>query len=116
MTKVLLIDDDDIVRGAMAMALGDCGYDVNALATGAAALAAIEQENPDVVMTDMKMPGFDGAALIQAIRARFPKVPVVAMSGDSVTEEEAAADAFLHKPFKLRDARAAIEKALHVQR
>jgi DNA-binding NtrC family response regulator len=68
-------------------------------------------EVPDVVMTDMTMPGLAGAALINLIREQFPALPIVAMSGDE-EGEYAVADVFLHKPFKLRDARAAIEAAM----
>ena len=116
MTKVCLIDDDDIVRSAMEIALGDCGYEVKTIGSSAAALAAIEADQPDVVMTDMKMPGLDGAGLIKVIREKFPILPIVAMSGDMAEEDGVSADVFLHKPFKMRDARAAIEQALKARR
>ena len=115
MLKVCLIDDDRLVRGALALGLEDGGFEVFAAENGEVGLDLIEREKPDVVMTDLRMPGMDGGALIGLIRARYPDLPIVAMSGDS-SDDGGAADVFLHKPFKIRDASAAMISALAKRR
>jgi CheY-like chemotaxis protein len=113
MLKICLIDDDPLVRGALALGLEDGGYQVFAAETGQAGLALIERERLDVVMTDLRMPGMDGAALIGLIRTRHPDLPIIAMSGQAEAEQDdlCGADAFLRKPFKIRDVGAALAAA-----
>ena len=111
MLKVCLIDDDDLVRGALTLGLEDGGYQVFAADDGASGLALIERERPDAVMTDLRMPGLDGSALIGAIRMRFPNLPIVAMSGQDGEADLSGADVFLRKPFKIGDVSAALRAA-----
>jgi DNA-binding response OmpR family regulator len=113
MLKVCLIDDDRLVRGALALGLQDSGYQVLAAEDGEAGLALIERERPDMVITDLRMPGMDGGALIGLIRARYSDLPIIAMSGQGEPGDGlGGADAFLRKPFKIRDVGAAFSAAL----
>lgn len=80
---VLIVDDDDLMRATVGYLLTDrCGKVVLA-ENGDAALHALESFNPDVVITDIYMPGRDGIETICALRTRYPGIGIVAMSGGS---------------------------------
>jgi CheY-like chemotaxis protein len=68
--RILLVDDLSYVRDAMAELLRGAGYAVEAVGSGPAALAALEQEGADVVLTDLYMPEMTGWDLVRAVRAR----------------------------------------------
>ena len=118
--RICLIDDDPIVRDALSLGLSDAGFDVRVAPGAAAALDMIGRDPVDAVVTDMKMPGFDGGALIAALRERWPHLPVVAMSGGGeiggkgVVEiaRDQGADVCLVKPFRARDIAQALEEVL----
>src|SRR5262245_40147596 len=85
MLRVCLIDDDILVREALALGLNDAGYFV-AVAPGAAAgLDMLSRQHIDAVVTDLNMPGTHGAVLIAEARARFPDMPIIAMSGSATS-------------------------------
>lgn len=105
--KVLLVEDEDMVRVVAERALARAGYDVTACANGEEGLAAIEEHGGafDIVVSDVVMPGMDGPAMVRAIRARWPKMPVLFMSG--YAEEQLRRDIdipdmhFIPKPFSV---------------
>ncbi len=80
--KVLLVDDDDVFRAVTAIALESEGCVVQEAADGYAALEALQTAVPDVIVSDLDMPGLDGLALCQEVRAnpRFDEVPFVLLS------------------------------------
>lgn len=86
--RVLLVDDDDEVRGVLGRLLTRAGYDVEEVADGGEALAAHARQRPDVVLTDILMPGCDGIELILALRRRDPDATIVAMSGGGTCRDE----------------------------
>ena len=94
-------------------------YTVEAVADGVAALAAIRQQPPDLLLTDVMMPGLDGFGLLQALRADpttqdLPIILLSARAGEEARIEglEAGADAYLTKPFSAREVLARVEAAL----
>ncbi len=102
--KVLLVDDDELVRAQLQAAISAAGFKVEAVADGAAALAAMEKEFAPVVITDRNMPGMDGLALCRAIRERrFPGYVYMLLLTAHDREEdilaglEAGADDYLSK-------------------
>jgi two-component system cell cycle sensor histidine kinase/response regulator CckA len=105
--KVLLVEDEDMVRAVAERALARAGYDVKACANGEEGLAAITEGTVqfDIVVSDVVMPGMDGPAMVRAIRARLPKMPVLFMSG--YAEEQLRRDIdipdmhFIPKPFSV---------------
>lgn len=119
--RICLIDDDIFVRDAMALGLNDAGYDV-VTAPGAAAGfdIASREANLQAIITDMNMPGTGGAQFIPEARARWPHLPIVAISGAAVIDgrntadvaRELGADATLIKPFRARELAAVIERAI----
>ena len=119
--RVCLIDDDAAVREALALGLGDAGFDVVTAEDGRAGLDLIAREPFDAVISDMNMPGFSGADLIAALRETRPDLPIIAISGGgeiggvNVAELARArgATVCLTKPFRSRDIAAALTKALN---
>ncbi len=80
--RLLLAEDDLLLAATLVEFLRADGHIVTAAPDGAAALAASEGLEFDVLLTDLRMPVMDGMALIRALRARRPDLPVVVMSGD----------------------------------
>jgi two-component system cell cycle sensor histidine kinase/response regulator CckA len=104
--KVLLVEDEDMVRTVAERALTRAGYTVTACANGEEGLAAIVEGGTfDIVVSDVVMPGMDGPAMVRAIRARRPDLPVLFMSG--YAEEQLRRDIdipdmhFIAKPFSV---------------
>ena len=105
--RVLLVEDEDTVRAVAERALVRAGYTVTAAADGDEGLAYVEQGAQfDLVLSDVVMPGMDGPAMVKAIRARHPALPVLFMSGyaeEQLRKEIDIADVyFLPKPFTVQ--------------
>ena len=105
-TPILVVDDENVARSALSELLRDEGYDVHAAADGFKALGRIESWTPEVVITDLKMPGMDGMELMAKLRERLPGVSVIVMTAfgsveGAVAAMQAGADDFLTKPIQL---------------
>jgi CheY-like chemotaxis protein len=89
MTKyqILVVDDDQSVRESVAMSLMAAGYDVVAAEDGFRALSQLRRKLPDLVLSDLDMPGMSGFELLSVVRRRFPQISTVAMSGACVGDE-----------------------------
>ncbi len=115
---VWVVDDDRAVRIVLAQALREAGYRVQAFDGARAALDALEVEAaPDLVYTDVRMPGVDGLAFLDMLKAKLPQLPVVVMSAYTDVASTAGAfrggaHEFLSKPFDLDDAVALAARAL----
>ncbi len=83
MQTVLVADDHKFFRSGVEYALTSCGFKIAAsVGDGGAALAAIESENPDLVVLDIRMPGIDGVTTLERMRARRDKRPVIALTAE----------------------------------
>jgi putative nucleotidyltransferase with HDIG domain len=115
--RVLIVDDDHLVRDALRFALEDAGYDVWAVAHGADALAVLESQAVDIVLSDIFMPGMNGFELLKQIRQRRPDVPVILVTGFGNIEmarqalKEGATD-FITKPYNVSEIPILIERNL----
>ena len=79
---ILLVEDSSVQRRIVHNLLEAAGtWHIVHASDGIAALAAIEQKQPDLVLTDVYMPRMDGLALVEQVRDRFPHIPVVLMTG-----------------------------------
>lgn len=121
MTKVLIVDDDELFRTMLVEMVQREGYQVSTAIDGNAALAAIERSRPDLVITDILMPEKDGIELIMELAQREARIPIIAVSGGrrSISLEfnlESAklmgVRATLPKPFTREQLREAIADAL----
>ncbi len=108
--RVLLADDNADLRDYISGLLRDQGYEVEAVADGEDALAALRAQRPDILVTDVMMPRLDGFGLVTAVRedALLRDLPIVMLSaraGDDATVEglEAGADDYVTKPFSARE-------------
>jgi two-component system response regulator GlrR len=102
--NVLLVDDDKGLLQLIAMRLGASGYAVTAVESGEAALGSLEVTRPQVVVTDLRMEGIDGLALVDAIHRKAPGIPVVILTAHGTIPEAVSATrrgvfSFLTKPF-----------------
>jgi len=110
-TDVLIIEDDAIMREFLAEWLEAAGYRVRKAAHGRAGLAAVKCAPPGLVVTDIYMPGMNGASVVAKLRDRNPDLPVIAISGlfnsgfgmDANAAIALGAARALAKPFKRRD-------------
>ena len=105
--RILLVEDEDMVRAVAERALTRAGYTVTGAADGDEGLAYVEQGAQfDLVLSDVVMPGMDGPAMVRAIRARHPRLPVLFMSGyaeEQLRKEIDIANVhFLPKPFTVQ--------------
>ncbi|GLS26656.1 response regulator [Marinibactrum halimedae] len=82
--KLLLIDDDTLVRESLAAYLEDSGFYVIEADDGAKGLALFEKTSPDLVLSDLRMPGMDGLNVLQEIHKRDSEIPVIVISGAGV--------------------------------
>ena len=106
--RVLLVEDTDAVRRAVALGLRASGFEVTAVRGAEDALAVYAAVQPEVIITDLAMPGMDGFELIATLRVRGVDVPVLVITArDSARDRAAAsaagADSYLLKPFGLAE-------------
>ncbi|MFC6840436.1 nitrogen regulation protein NR(I) [Xanthomonas theicola] len=116
--RIWVVDDDRSVRFVLSTALRDAGYSVDGFDSAAAALQALAQRPlPDLLFTDVRMPGDDGLVLLDKLKAAHPQLPVIVMSAYTDVASTAGAfrggaHEFLSKPFDLDDAVALAARAL----
>jgi CheY-like chemotaxis protein len=97
---VLVVDDKEWIRIAISLVLEEFGYSVRCAEDGHSALREIHQEKPDVLVSDLRMPGMSGFELLINVRRLFPAIKVIAMSGSFSSKEVppgVLADAFYPK-------------------
>lgn len=107
MPVVLLIDDDPSLLDVLSLPFEDAGYRVETARDGVGGLAAIREKKPDVVVSDVNMPGLDGFSLCKRLRQDQNFVPLLLLtSRDNEIDEalglELGADDFIAKPFSTR--------------
>ena len=103
--KLLIVDDEPAIRMSLSSMLYEIGYPVRAAENGIAALIEMRKEVPDMILSDLNMPGMSGFEFLSVVRRRFPAIPVIAMSGAFRGDEVpfgVAADAFYQKGSDVR--------------
>lgn len=104
MARILVVEDEVLVAMTLCDALQEQGHEVLHAVNGGAALAALEVQRPDLVITDYRMPRLNGAELIDTIRRdpRWSALPVLMVSAypaPNATAMPRPAEAFIQKPF-----------------
>jgi DNA-binding NtrC family response regulator len=98
--NLLIVDDEPSIRMSLGCVLKQLGYRVRAAEDGVSALIEIDEEVPDILLSDLQMPGMSGFELLAAVGCRFPGMRTIAMSGgfsgDKVPSG-VSADAFFQK-------------------
>jgi DNA-binding response OmpR family regulator len=118
MARILLIDDDEHIRLLYAQELSEEGYEVITLAPGDMIPSAVDQFQPEVVVLDIKMGGYDGLELLQHIRNRHLSLPIILCSAYDTFKEDPrtmAADYYVVKSFDLSELKIAIQRAIEAE-
>lgn len=119
MAKILVVDDDATIRQMVVEVLNATGHQVAVAADGASGLDAFRRAPPDVVITDLVMPGMGGLKLIAELQRIAPSARIVAISGGDATlglNFLSAARTYgvetLNKPFRPQELLGAVQKSL----
>ena len=88
MARLLVIDDDQEIHTLVKHMLAQVGHEVETAFDGAEGLRAFGKRPPDLVLTDINMPGLDGHDVIEAIRVLHADVPIIAVSGGSAIPKD----------------------------
>jgi CheY-like chemotaxis protein len=117
--KLLIVDDDPSLRMSLSHIFTELGYSVRIAEDGFSALFEIRQEIPDIILSDLNMPGMSGFEFLSVVRRRFPGIHLIAMSGafsgDGV-QPGVAADAFYEKATSLGSLLQIVEAVTHPER
>lgn len=102
--KILVLDDEEIVRVSCKKCLTPEGYDVDVAANGVEGLAMTENNRYDVILTDLKMPDMDGMEFLVKVKERHPDTKVIMITGYSTVEHAVKAMRmgafnYIEKPF-----------------
>jgi CheY-like chemotaxis protein len=100
LANLLIVDDEPSIRASMSQVLVEIGYSVRSAEDGFTALVQLREHMPDIILSDLNMPGMSGFEFLAVVRQRFPLIRVIAMSGAFSGDEVPsgiAADAFYEK-------------------
>lgn len=120
--QILVVEDDVSSCELIGEVLHDAGYSIDLAHSGPEAMDAASRRRPDVVLSDLQMPGFDGLELTRRLHEADPELPIVLTTGlqdtkDVVTAAEAyGAVACLRKPMNLEELLWVLDRALAVAR
>jgi DNA-binding response OmpR family regulator len=107
MSNMLIVEDDDVIAGAIASHLSQAGFDPLCVDKGDVALARLRFEPPEVCVLDLMLPGLDGWELIRAARSEGIGTPIIVVARgteqDRVLALELGADDYLVKPFAMKE-------------
>lgn len=115
MTMVWIVEDDEAKRAALVGFLKHRGYQVADFTDAEEALAQMEKERPEVIITDLKLPGRDGLELLKDVKSKAPGLPVVIMTAyatvDTAVEAmKLGAYDYLVKPIDLKEVLSVIRR------
>ena len=107
MRRILVVDDEPQIRRALTLNLSARAYEVSEASTGAAALAAVEVDDPDMVLLDLGLPDMDGVEVLEALREWSDVAVVVLTVRDDEQSRarafDAGADDYVTKPFDMAE-------------
>jgi DNA-binding NtrC family response regulator len=118
---LLLVEDEGALREALAERLAELGFVVDQAETGEHALAQLTEFAYDILITDMRLPGLDGARLLEEARGRYPDIISIVITGygtvkDAVEAIKRGASDFVTKPFQFDELRHALDSAMEQRR
>src|SRR6266571_3225216 len=118
---LLLVEDEAPLRQAIAEQLGDRGYHVEQAGSGEAALARLADFAFDIIITDLRLPGIDGSAVVEAAVERYPDIIAIVITGygtvkDAVDAIRRGARDFVSKPFQIDELLHVLDAALEQRR
>lgn len=115
--NVWVVDDDRSIRWVLEKTLAGEGVNVTLFEEGNSLLQQLERETPDVVVSDIRMPGIDGLELLEKVTAQLPELPIIIMTAHSdldsaVASYKGGAFEYLPKPFDIDEAVALVMRAI----
>jgi DNA-binding NtrC family response regulator len=115
--RILVVDDDESLRWVTQAQLQQSGYQVDAAANGKEALAKVQETPPDLVITDLMMPGMSGVELLKKIRADYPEIIVILVTAfgsveNAVEAMKAGAYDYITKPVNMEELRLIVGRGL----
>ena len=115
--QVWIIDDDRSIRWVLEKALTQAGLEIKSFASGDEADKALDNEQPDAIISDIRMPGIDGLALLKKIHQQYPQLPVIITTAHSdldsaVSSYQSGAFEYLPKPFDVDEVVSVAHRAL----
>jgi DNA-binding NtrC family response regulator len=118
---VLLVEDEAAIRAAIAEQLTDRGYRVEQADSGETAIVRLADFAFDVIITDLRLPGVDGSAVVEAAVGRYPEIVAIVVTGygtvkDAVEAIKRGASDFVSKPFQIDELLHALDSALEQRR
>lgn len=119
--RILVIDDEENIRATLAEFLTLTGYQVATAADGREGLDRLGADSFDLVLSDLKMPGVDGIAVIEWVKETQPELPVIVMTGFATVDTtiralRLGAEDYLLKPFSLDEIERTVENSLEKRR
>ncbi|HVR29427.1 MAG TPA: response regulator transcription factor [Thermoanaerobaculia bacterium] len=117
---ILVVEDDPSLLAGLALNLRKSGYRIRTAADGAAALASLESERPDLVLLDLMLPGVDGLEILSRIRTTDASLPVVVLTALGSEDEkirglDVGANDYVTKPFSVAELLARVRAALRAR-
>ncbi|MCB1784723.1 MAG: nitrogen regulation protein NR(I) [Chromatiaceae bacterium] len=121
MNQVWVIDDDRSIRWVLEKALTKAGMQVTCFSNANGVMEALERGQPEVIVSDVRMPGMDGFVLLERIKQAYPDVPVIIMTAHSdldsaVSAYHSGAFEYLPKPFDIEEAVDQVQRACKLRR
>src|SRR6266567_9492878 len=118
---LLLVEDESALREAVAEQLTDRGYHVEQAGSGETAIERLADFAFDIIITDLRLPGIDGSAVVEAAVERYPDIVAIVVTGygtvkDAVEAVRRGAWDFVSKPFQIDELLHALEAALEQRR
>lgn len=115
--KIWVIDDDRAMRWVLEKTFKEEGFDVTSFEEAQSALDQLADDTPDVILTDIRMPGIDGLAFLAKVKGSYPDLPVIIMTAHSdlesaVSSYQTGAFEYLPKPFDIDEALALVNRAI----
>jgi DNA-binding response OmpR family regulator len=116
-SRLLIVDDNEDLCNVIVRIFQETGFEASGVYGGRAALDEMSNQQYDLVITDIKMPGMDGLELLSEIRSSYHDIPVVLITGNLEVDSQAMlenvdADAVLYKPFIAEELIATVVKLL----
>jgi two-component system, NtrC family, response regulator PilR len=120
MAKILIVDDEQSYRQLLTLVFEEGGNTVRTAMNGRQALATLDEEPADVIVSDVKMPDMDGIEMLRAVRETLPDIGVVLMTAFASVETareafKLGADDFIQKPFDVEELKLIVRKTLEKQ-
>lgn len=116
--RVLIADDEEVVRMLLPEALKPNDYEIDVVENGAEAMSWIDKKTYDLVITDYMMPKMTGLELTRRIKAKYPDIPVLVVTGDGPVDDllKSGATACITKPCNLLELRYTVRRILDEKR